>query len=338
MDEILQFDKRGLYCAAGRFHIDPWRPVARALITHGHSDHARPGHGHYLCTEQSAPILRRRLGNISLQTVRYGEPISEGGTTVTFHPAGHVYGSAQVLVEHRGDRAVFSGDYKLEHDLVSEPFEPVRCRMFITECTFGLPIYRWNPQQQIVQQIVEWWRANAAHGCPSVLLAYSLGKAQRVLQALAPYIYVHDSVREMNDAVIEGGATLPPARPLNRTVTVDELSTSCIIAPSAAVSLFESAKLRRSRIASVSGWMAVRGIRRRRGFEKGFAMSDHADWNGLCAAVAATGAEKVIATHGYTDTFARYLRERGIDASTSAGAYFGDEESAPQPDDSEGEE
>lgn len=342
MDEILQFDGKGLYCPAGRFHIDPWRPVPRAFITHAHADHARPGNGSYICTEQTAPILRRRLGPISVQTVRYGEGVSEGAVRVELHPAGHVFGSAQILVEHRGDRAVFSGDYKLEDDLVSEPFHPIPCRVFITECTFGLPIYRWSPQGAIVREIVEWWRKNSSEGAPSVLLAYSLGKAQRLIKALAPHIeplFVHPAVQEMNSAVAEGGAVLPDAALFGRATAAADLATGMLIAPPAAASAQGGGILRNARFAAASGWMAVRGIRRRRGLERGFTLSDHADWPGLCAAVRATGAERVIATHGYTDTFARWLCEQGIDAQPSASATrFGEEENPAaqhQPEDDE---
>ncbi|MGZ9410567.1 MAG: DNA ligase-associated DEXH box helicase, partial [Methylocystis sp.] len=170
----------GLYCPPGNFHIDPWRPAALAVITHGHSDHARWGSGAYLCHEDCAPILRRRLGDVRIETLRYGERRDIGEVRLSLHPAGHVLGSAQVRIEHRGEVWVASGDYKLEADGVRAPFEPVPCDVFITESTFGLPIYRWRPQSEVMADINSWWAENARAGRASVMQAYGLGKAQRL--------------------------------------------------------------------------------------------------------------------------------------------------------------
>ncbi|MGB2892219.1 MAG: DNA ligase-associated DEXH box helicase, partial [Albidovulum sp.] len=205
---VLSFTDRGLYCAAGDFFIDPWRPVARALITHAHSDHARAGHGAYLCTPATAPILQLRLGDLRVETLPYGRTLAIGGASVSFHPAGHVPGSAQIRVEVGGEAWVVSGDYKTEADGLSDPFEPVRCHTFVSECTFGLPVFRWAPQAAVMRDINAWWRANAAAGRASVLGAYALGKAQRILARLDPDIgpiLTHGAVENVNEALRSAG-------------------------------------------------------------------------------------------------------------------------------------
>jgi putative mRNA 3-end processing factor len=181
MAGVLSFTERGIYCAAGEFHIDPWRPVERALITHGHADHARPGHARYLATGPAAPVMRHRLGDIALETIGYGEARRIGDATVSFHPAGHVPGSAQIRVEVGGEVWVVSGDYKTEPDGLSEPFAPVRAHAFVTECTFGLPVFSWAPQDDVMADVNAWWAKTAAEGRFAVLGAYALGKAQRLL-------------------------------------------------------------------------------------------------------------------------------------------------------------
>lgn len=334
MADLLEFDGLGIYCPAGGFHIDPWRPVRRAVITHAHSDHARPGHAAYLCTEETAPLLRRRLGPVDIQTLPYGETIEHEGVRISFHPAGHIFGSAQVLVEHGGDRWGVSGDYKLEDDGVSRPFEPVSCRVFISECTFGLPIYRWDPQEVVFADVNAWWRSNAADGVPTIFFAYSLGKAQRLLrwldQSIGP-VYAHGAVYEMHQAVLAGGGELPPLRRFSRDVPAAERARACIIAPPAAAGSPWLNAIRNARVASVSGWMALRGVRRRRGVDRGFAVSDHADWPSLERAIRATGAERVIATHGYTEPFARWLAELGLASGTAKTAFEGDDDESPPP-------
>ena len=183
---VLTFTDRGIYCPAGDFYIDPWRPVDRALITHGHADHARPGHGAYLATTGALPVIRHRLGEITAEGIAYGAAQAIGGARVSFHPAGHLPGSAQIRVEVGGQVWVASGDYKTAPDGLSEPFEPVRCHAFITECTFGLPVFTWPSQDAVAADINAWWADNAAQGRASLLGAYSLGKAQRLLSILAP--------------------------------------------------------------------------------------------------------------------------------------------------------
>jgi putative mRNA 3-end processing factor len=316
----------GLYCPAGDFYIDPWRPVARAVITHAHGDHARPGHDDYLAAADAREVLRTRLGEIRLQTMRYGEAIEIGGVRVSLHPAGHVLGSAQVRIEHRGAVWVVSGDYKTGPDATCVSFEPVRCNVFISECTFGLPIYRWEPQEKIFAEINAWWSANAAEGRTSVLFCYAFGKAQRILSGIDPSIgpiAVHGAVEPLNRAYRASGVSLPATRLVSETPRA-ELARALVLAPPSAAG---SPWLRRFgdySDAFASGWMQIRGARRRRALDRGFVLSDHADWPGLNSAISATGARRVIVTHGQVTTMVRWLRERGLDADAFA-TEFGDE-------------
>ncbi|MGA8714750.1 MAG: ligase-associated DNA damage response exonuclease [Roseiarcus sp.] len=327
MDLIVSTD-RGLYCAAGDFHIDPWRPVARAVITHGHSDHARPGSEVYVCHRDTAPVLRKRLGDVAIETADYAEILTRNGVELSLHPAGHVLGSAQVRVARRGEVWVASGDYKLENDGVSAPFEPQRCHAFITESTFGLPIYRWRPQVEITASIDAWWRENAAAGRASVLYAYALGKAQRVLAhvdaAIGP-IVCHGAVEAINALYREAGVALPPTRTAGELGNKSDFGHALILAPPSAAASPWLKRFGAYSDALASGWMQLRGNRRRRGLDRGFALSDHADWPGLMAAIEATGAERVFVTHGAVGPLTRYLREKGLDATALETAY-GDED------------
>jgi putative mRNA 3-end processing factor len=225
MADMVVVRKEGLYCVPGDFYIDPWRPVARAVITHGHGDHARPGHGHYLCATPGVGILRARLGEIAVQGLDYGRPLEHRGVRLSLHPAGHVLGSAQVRMEYHGEVWVASGDYKVEADATCAPFEPVRCHCFITESTFGLPIYRWTPQQEVFADINAWWRRNASAGRCSVLLCYAFGKAQRILSGLDPSlgpIVCHGALEPLNRIYRAGGIALPP------TVMVGEVDKAAL--------------------------------------------------------------------------------------------------------------
>jgi putative mRNA 3-end processing factor len=317
----------GLYCPPGDFYIDPWRPVARAVITHGHSDHARYGSDLYLCHEDSVPILRRRLGDISVQGLPYGETLDRDGVKISLHPAGHILGSAQIRVEHEGEVWVASGDYKIEPDGTCASFEPIRCHAFISESTFGLPIYRWRPQQEVAAELNAWWRRNAEAGRASVVFAYSLGKAQRVLALLDPAIgpiLSHGSVEPMNAIYRERGVALPAtASPAGMAKA--ELRKALILAPPSAAGSPWMKRFPDYADAFASGWMQVRGNRRRRGVDRGFVLSDHADWPGLLAAIEATGAQRVFATHGSVATLVRYLRERGLEAD-GLHAEYGEED------------
>jgi len=325
---VLSFTDRGLYCAAGDFYVDPWRPVARALITHGHSDHARPGHGAYLCTPLTAPVLRLRLGEVRVETLPFGMARRIGGATVSFHPAGHVPGSAQVRVEVGGEVWVVSGDYKTEADALSEPFEPVRCHAFVSECTFGLPVFRWAPEAEVMGAINAWWRANAAEGRVSILGAYALGKAQRILARLDPAIgpiLTHGAVENVNEALRGAGVTLPATERITPEADPAARPGAFVIAPPSALGTPWARRLGPAAEAFASGWMRLRGVRRRRGVARGFILSDHADWAGLNAAIAATGAERVFVTHGYTAPFRRWLHEQGYDAGIVETEFHGDD-------------
>jgi len=328
---VLTFTERGIYCPAGDVFIDPWRPVPRALITHGHADHARWGHGHYLATAAAAPVMRHRLGDVALQSVRYGERLRVGDATVSFHPAGHVPGSAQIRVEVGGEVWVVSGDYKLEDDGLSEPFEPVRAHAFVTECTFGLPVFAWAPQAQVMAEIAAWWRANAAAGRTSVIGAYALGKAQRVLAALDPAIgpaigpvLTHGAVEATNRVLRAQGLALPETVPVTAAVTARTHPGALVIAPPSALGTPWMKRFAPASVAFVSGWMRLRGVRRRRAADRGFVLSDHADWAGLNAAVSETGAERVFVTHGYTEVFQAWLAARGYEAAIVATEFVGE--------------
>ncbi len=284
--------------------------------------------GSYLTTPQALPVIRHRLGPLAAQTLPFGERLAIGPVTVSFHPAGHVPGSAQVRVEHAGQVWVVSGDYKTEGDGLAEAFEPVRCHTFITECTFGLPVFRWRPQAQVVADIAGWWAANAAAGRTALIAAYSFGKAQRLLAALPPQgpILTHGAVEEINQVLRAQGYPLPDTIRVTREVTAKTHPGALVIAPPSALATPWARRFEPAEEAMASGWMAVRGIRRRRGLERGFALSDHADWDGLNAAIAATGATRVLPTHGYTHAFARWLRDRGLDAQPLDTPFGAEEE------------
>ncbi len=333
-DPVLTFTDRGIFCPDGGFYIDPWRPAGRALITHGHSDHARHGHGSYLSTPEAAPVIRQRLGAITLGTQAYGQPLRIGGVTVTFHPAGHVPGSAQIAVERGGEVWVVSGDYKVEPDGLSEPFAPVPCHAFISECTFGLPVFRWEAQSVIADGINRWWAANAALGRTSLIGAYSLGKAQRIMAMADPAtgpILTHGAVTVMTDILRAQGYPLPATTHVAPGVTAKTHPGALVIAPPSALGSPWARRFGDAAEASASGWMALRGIRRRRGASTGFVLSDHADWPGLNAAIKATGAERVFVTHGYTASFRRWLADQGYQAGIVETEYDGDD-ADPEPE------
>lgn len=314
---LLEFTDRGIYCSPAGVYIDPWRPVARALITHGHSDHSRYGHQAYLCTRAAAPVIRYRLGPVKIQTADYGQVITINGVRFSFHPAGHIVGSAQIRVEYQGEVWVVSGDYKLEDDGLSTPFEPVRCHTFITESTFGLPVYRWKPQSEVFTEINEWWRQNREEGKVSLLGAYALGKAQRLLSGLDSSIgpiYTHGAIENTNEVLRKQGVSLPETIRVTVQVPRRNYPGAMVIATPGALGSSWARKFKPLTEGVASGWMALRGTRRRRAVDRGFVLSDHADWAGLNEAVRATGAERIFVTHGYTEIFTHWLREQGYEA------------------------
>jgi len=336
MTDLIELTDCGLYCAPGDFYIDPWRPVPRALITHGHADHARAGHAHYWAARVGLPILYKRLGQrIEVTGVDYGEPLWFGDVRVSFHPAGHVLGSAQIRVEHAGEVWVASGDYKRDADPTCAPFEVVPCDTFITEATFGLPVYRWPDTRDVAADIRAWWQANAAAGRASVLFCYSLGKAQRLLAELAALAdvpetaiaYLHGALVPLTRIYREAGIPMLATEPVSAQDKRHDFAGDLIMAPPSAAGSRWMRRFPRHETGFASGWMRIRGNRRRRGYDRGFVLSDHVDWPGLISTIEQTGARRVLATHGRTDVLVAYLRQRGLDASPLATEY------ADSPDD-----
>lgn len=312
---IVEFTKAGLYCPQADVYIDPWQPVDKAIITHAHSDHAREGHKYYLSHVHSASILKTRLGEeINLETIPYQKQLHINGVKISLHPAGHIYGSAQIRLEYKGEVWVVSGDYKLENDLISEPFEPVPCDVFVTESTFGLPIYKWKPQKEIFDEINLWWKQNQEQGKTSIIFGYSLGKAQRIIRNIDHNIgpvLVHGAIYNCNEALIKDGALIPSLEKTGQETEKHFYNKSLIIAPPSALGSPWMKKFYPYRTAITSGWMNLRGAKRRRAIDRGFILSDHADWPGLLSAIEAVGAEKIYVTHGYTAAFSRFLNEKG---------------------------
>ncbi len=326
---MIEFSDKGLYCRAGQFYIDPWKPVPRAVITHAHSDHARWGSEHYLCHTYTAPLLRLRLGDISVESVSWGEEKIMNGVKVSLHPAGHIIGSSQVRIEYEGEIWVFSGDYKTENDGISGAFEPIRCHTFITESTFGLPVYHWQPQQQLFLSIQQWIRDCHANGNVPVLTGYSLGKAQRLLQcisAITDNIYVHGAIWNIQQTLQDNGFPQPAVKRVQPELPKETYRKAVIVAPPSADGTPWMKRFAPYRVAVCSGWMQVRGNVRRRNADAGFALSDHADWSGLLQAVEATGAASVYVTHGFQSAFSRYLGEKGLRAMEVKTEYGAEEE------------
>lgn len=318
MPSLLQFTDKGIFCERAGVFLDPWKPVDRAIITHGHSDHAYAGHGYYLCARDAMPVVRYRLGlQHDPDTLSYGERLLINGVNISLHPAGHVPGSAQVRVEYQGEVWVFSGDYKLQHDGISTPFEPVPCHVFITESTFGLPVYKWKGQREIFDDINAWWLKNQQEGKTSVITGYTVGKSQRILRNVdlsIGRIFTHGAVDAINEVMRAQGILLPAAPRVSDATPKEDLKGALIISPPSAVGSPWVRRFLPYSLGVASGWMKLRGTRRRRGADRGFALSDHADWDDLNTAVRETGAEKVYVTHGYSEVFAHWLNECGIEA------------------------
>ena len=323
---LLEFTDKGIYCSRAGVYLDPWKPVDKAIISHGHADHSRPGHQNYITHEHNVPIVRHRLGGINVSGIPWGKSLSVNGVKFSLHPAGHIPGSSQIRVEHRGEVWVFSGDYKKEDDGIATPFEAIKCHAFITECTFGLPAFNWPAGKRVHEEINQWWQENQAEGKTSVLFGYTLGKAQRLLKYLNPdigRIYTHGAVENMT-AVLRQLADFPPTTLITPDTRKEALKGQMVLAPPSAHGSTWMRKLVPYVTATASGWMAFRGTRRRRAIDKGFVLSDHCDWKGLLSCIEETGAEKVICTHGYSDIFSRYLQQKGYDARTEQTQYEGE--------------
>lgn len=326
---LLKFDDCGIYCEVGNFYIDPWKPVDYAVITHAHADHARWGNKRYLAHHLSREVMKHRLGaDIQIQTVDYAERVQKNGVTISFHPAGHIIGSAQIRVEYKGEVWVVSGDYKLEDDGISTPFEPVKCNTFISECTFGMPVYKWQDPVLVHQDINNWWRLNAEEGKTTVIAGYSLGKAQRIITNLdlsIGKVFLHGAVANTHEALERNGIVLPSATRVSSEIRKEELKNGIVICPPSAIGGPWMRKFQPYSFGYCSGWMSLRGAKRRRAADRGFVLSDHADWQGLITAIDATECECVLLTHGYTASFSRYLSERGYNAHEAHTNYGGDE-------------
>jgi putative mRNA 3-end processing factor len=318
----------GLYCPKADVYLDPWKPVKKAILSHGHADHARWGSSSYLCTPTAAPVIKYRLGDINLETLPFGEEKLINGVSFSFHPAGHILGSAQIKVSYKGEIVVFSGDYKTANDGFSEAFEPVKCHTFITESTFGLPVYHWQDQKWVFNEMEEWCKNNRNNHHLSILYGYSLGKAQRILQGLPESvgpIFTHSTIEAILNVMRNQGVSLKNTIPVNEHITRADLLSGVIIAPPAVQNSNWLKKFEPIRNGVVSGWMALRGARRRRNADKGFVLSDHADWEGLNEAISLTGAENIFVTHGYTDILSKWLIDKGLNAYPLETNFEGDE-------------
>lgn len=329
---LVELTDKGLYCPAGDFHIDPWRPVPRAVITHGHADHARPGSGLYFAEGSGIPILRQRLGaDLRSHALVYGETLELGRARVSLYPAGHILGSAQVRIEVAGEVWVITGDFKRDKDPTCAAFEPVRCDTLITEATFALPIYRWPDIDVVAADIYRWWQANAEQGRASVLFCYALGKAQRVLAALLAHteqrVLLHGAAVPLTDIYRQAGVAMLPTEPALEAEVEKKFAGELVIAPPGANGTAWMKRFGDCDTGFCSGWMLLRGNRRRRGYDRGFVMSDHADWPALIQTIEESRASQVLATHGRSDILVRYLTERGMQAAELR-TEFGDEDLA----------
>jgi putative mRNA 3-end processing factor len=338
VDDLIAPDRVGLACPLGGFHVDPWGSAAVAVITHAHGDHARPGSGRYVCASPGIEILKRRLPGATVEAVAYGERLKLGDVIVSLHPAGHVLGSAQVRVETGDSVWVVSGDYKRQSDPTCAAFEVVPCDAFITEATFALPIYRWREPAEVAGEVLAWWRGNEAAARASVLFGYALGKCQRVLAELARLterdVWTHGAVESMMEPYRAAGVRMLPTR----RVTEEEGSSGrarksrqsfagqLVLAPPSAGGSPWMRRFGEFETGFASGWMRVRGIRRRMGYDRGFVMSDHADWDDLLRTVRETGATRILATHGYAEQLARHLRDEGLDAGVLPTPWHAEEE------------
>jgi putative mRNA 3-end processing factor len=330
MTQLLRTTDSGLYCPQGDFYIDPWRAVRRAVVTHAHSDHARWGSEGYLAAREGIGIFRLRLGReASIDFADYGEVRHINGVRVSLHPAGHMTGAAQVRLEYQGEVCVVSGDYKLEADPTCRRFEPIRCHTFVTESTFGLPIYRWGPPAAVFADINTWWRSNQEQGKASLLYGYTVGKAQRLLagmDATIGPIFGHGAIINACEAYRESGVKLPEVQ---RVMTVDksyDWSRALVVAPPSANGTPWMRRFGRVSTGMASGWMRVRGIRRRKVVDRGFVLSDHVDWSSMLTAIRETHAETVWVTHGYVRQVVDYLRSVGLQAAALATQYGNEED------------
>lgn len=320
MNDLVRVTDKGLYCEAGDFYIDPWRPVPRAVITHAHADHARSGSQHYWCSTPGLGLTRARVGyGGGISAMDYGQRFAMERAQVSLHPAGHVLGSAQVRIEVDAQVWVVSGDYKREPDPSCAPFEPVRCDVFITEATFALPVYRWPDPTEVAREIYDWWQDCKREGQCAVLCCYALGKAQRILAELRQLTdetaYLHGAMAPLVKLYRQAGIAMLPTDTVGNQPKFFDWKGKLLLAPPGAAGTPWMKRFKPYSTGFASGWMRVRGSRRRQAWDRGFVLSDHADWNGLLLSIEQTGARRVLATHGNTDALVEVLRARGIDAA-----------------------
>lgn len=335
MSDLLVSTGSGLYCPDGDFYIDPWRPVSRAIITHAHSDHATAGSSQYLAAAAGAEVLRARLGpDSAIETADYGQSLNINGVRVSLHPAGHILGSVQLRLEKSGEVWVVTGDYKVAPDATCTAFELLECHTLITESTFGLPIYRWQTSQSVFDDMNAWWRANATAGICSVVFAYSLGKAQRILSGIDTTIgpiYCHGAIERMNDVYRASGVSLPATTYTGAVAKKHTWAGALVLAPTSARGSPWMRRFGTHSTAFASGWMQVRGARRRRSVDRGFALSDHADWPALIDVIRNCGASRVLVTHGFIDPLVGWLAEHGWQAGPLHTEFRGELDEASEP-------
>ncbi len=335
-NNLIKLTDRGLFCRQGDFYIDPWKPVKKAVVTHAHADHSYRGSKNYLVPKEGERLSRIRLGDEGkIETLAYRETTFINGVRVSFHPAGHVLGSAQIRVEYKGEVWVVTGDYKLMPDATCEPFEPVKCNFLITEATFGLPIYRWQPTEFIFEEINDWWRKNQSDDKVSVIFAYSLGKAQRVMNGIdrsIGKIFTHGAVERLTEAYRETGVDLPETKYVGAVENKKEFAGSLVVAPPSAIGSLWLRRFGKHSTGFCSGWMAVRGARRRKAVDRGFVLSDHADWTELQTAIKEANADTVFVTHGFIEELVRWLNENGQHAVPLKANYVGDDKELTEVD------
>ena len=330
MADLLTMSPQGLYCARGGFHVDPWAPVPRAVLTHAHADHAREGSGSYLCAAPGLAIVQHRLPGTIIEAWQYEERHTVGEVQLSFHPAGHVLGSAQLRLETEGEVWVVSGDYKRAADPTCAPFEPLRADVFLTEATFGLPVFRWDPTDTVIEDLLGWWESNREAGRASLVFSHVLGKSQRLLAELAlrteRRVFAHGAIAGMCDVYRDAGIRMLPVDRVADTAKGKDFAGELVLAPITARGTTWMRRFGDAAIALVSGFMRVRGERRRRSVDRGFVLSDHADWPALLDTIRETGASRVLVTHGYAVPLAQRLRELGLQAEALETPYGRDQE------------
>ncbi|NBS12329.1 MAG: ligase-associated DNA damage response exonuclease [Gammaproteobacteria bacterium] len=329
-DPLVVVTREGLYCPKADAYIDPWRPVETALITHAHADHARPGSRQYHCLASGAGLLTERVRPDSLSTHDAHEPITMGALTVSWVPAGHVLGSAQIRLSDGEQVWVVTGDYKRTADPSCDPFEPIQCDVLITEATFALPIYRWPSMDQVMDDLCQWWDHALLKNRQPVLYCYALGKAQRIMAELAlrttREVCIHPTIAQLLPAYLDQGIPLCPWHVL--TSGQKAPPGTLILAPPGAQGGRLITQFRALDEAMASGWMQIRGVRRRRALTQGFVLSDHADWDGLLQTIKDSGASRVLATHGETRVLTDYLNRMGVEAARLSTSFGQDEDTA----------